>query len=235
MSEGPGQSSAGQPPPPAPDLPGTGDSAAPGPGGPAGPEPEPDYALPPDPFRRGGAGPGDPDRPARPGPWGMTGPGGVSRRLAAAVAAVALASALIGGVVGGYLATRAAGGTTSPGYSLGPPPRAVPARSAGSVAGIAARVLPSVVMIRVDGAQGTGSGFVIRGGYIVTDNHVVTLDGTARSTAAPGRPSERPDRCRPASSAATPTPTSPSSSPPPPSACPPCRWATRPAWPSATR
>jgi S1-C subfamily serine protease len=37
-------------------------------------------------------------------------------------------------------------------------------------------------MIRVDGAQGTGSGFVIRGGYIVTDNHVVTLDGTARST-----------------------------------------------------
>jgi S1-C subfamily serine protease len=184
MSEGPGQSSAGQPPRPAPDLPGTGDSAAPAPGGPVGPgpEPEPDYSLPPDPFRRGGAGPGNPDRPARPGPRGVTGPGGVSRRLAAAVAAIALASALIGGVVGGYLATRAAGGTTSPGYSLGPPPRAVPARSAGSVAGIAARVLPSVVMIRVDGAQGTGSGFVIRGGYIVTDNHVVTLDGTARST-----------------------------------------------------
>jgi S1-C subfamily serine protease len=186
MSEGPGQSSAGQPPRPAPDLPATGDSAAPGPSGPAGPgpdsEPEPDYSLPLDPFRRGGAAPGDPDRPARSGPFGMAGPGGVGRRLTAAVAAVALASALIGGVVGGYVATRAAGGTTSPGYSLGPPPRAVPARSAGSVAGIAARVLPSVVMIRVDGAQGTGSGFVIRGGYIVTDNHVVTLDGTARST-----------------------------------------------------
>jgi putative serine protease PepD len=182
MSEGPGQSSAGQPPPPTPDLPGSGDSGDPGPGAPA--DPDPDYALPPDPFHRGGTGPGsgDPDRPAPSAPWGMAGPGGISRRLAAAVAAIALASALIGGVIGGYVATRAAGGGTNPGYSLGPAPRAVPQRSARSVAGIAARVLPSVVMIRVDGAQGTGSGFVIRGGYIVTDNHVVTLDGTARST-----------------------------------------------------
>jgi S1-C subfamily serine protease len=178
MSEGPGQSSAGRPPPPRPDLPGSGQSGSPGPGGPA--DPEPDYSLPPDPFRRGGTGRGDPDRPLRAG--GPAGPGGVSRRLAAGVAAIALASALVGGVIGGYVATRAAGGGTNPGYSLGPAPRAVPQRSAGSVAGIAARVLPSVVMIRVDGAQGTGSGFVIRGGYIVTDNHVVTLDGTARST-----------------------------------------------------
>ena len=186
MSEGPGQSSAGQPPPPTPDLPGSGDSAAaggsagPAPGAPADPDPEPDYALPPDPFHRGGTG--DPDRPGRSGPWGIGGPGGASRRLVAAVVAIALASALIGGVIGGYVATRSAGGGTNPGYSLGPAPRAVPQRSAASVAGIAARVLPSVVMIRVDGAQGTGSGFVIRGGYIVTDNHVVTLDGTARST-----------------------------------------------------
>lgn len=180
MSEGPGQPSAGQPPPPTPDLPGSGDSAGPGPG--ASADPEPDYALPPDPFHRSGTGPGDPDRPARSAPWGTAGPGGVSRRLAGAVAAIALASALAGGVIGGYVATRAAGGGTNPGYSLGPAPRAVPQRSAGSVARIAARVLPSVVMIRVDGAQGTGSGFVIRGGYIVTDNHVVTLDGTARRT-----------------------------------------------------
>jgi putative serine protease PepD len=169
MSEGPWQSSAGQPPPPVPDMPSSDASGSPGPGE---PEPEADYALPPDPFRRGG--PGDPGR--RPGP------GGVSRPLAVAVAAIALASALVGGVIGGYVATRAAGGGTSPGYRLGPVPRAAAQRPARSVAGIAARVLPSVVMIRVDGAQGTGSGFVIRGGYIVTDNHVVTLDGTARST-----------------------------------------------------
>ena len=32
-------------------------------------------------------------------------------------------------------------------------------------------------MIKVNGTEGTGSGFVISGGYIVTDNHVVTLDG----------------------------------------------------------
>jgi S1-C subfamily serine protease len=36
-----------------------------------------------------------------------------------------------------------------------------------------------VVMIKVDCGLGTGSGFLIQGGYIVTDNHVVTLDGNA--------------------------------------------------------
>src|SRR5260370_18799670 len=59
-------------------------------------------------------------------------------------------------------------GTVSPGLTNRPP---------NSVAGIAARVLPSVVMIKVNGAQGTGSGFIVRGGYIITNNHVVTLDG----------------------------------------------------------
>jgi putative serine protease PepD len=98
----------------------------------------------------------------------------------AVVAAIAVAAALIGGVLGGYIATRAQDSTAA-GYSLGPVPGAATQRSAGSIAGVAARVLPSVVMIRVDGTQGTGSGFVIRGGYIVTNNHVVTLDGTARS------------------------------------------------------
>jgi putative serine protease PepD len=32
-------------------------------------------------------------------------------------------------------------------------------------------------MIKVNGGEGTGSGFIINGGYIVTNNHVVTLDG----------------------------------------------------------
>jgi putative serine protease PepD len=50
-------------------------------------------------------------------------------------------------------------------------------RPPSSLAGVVARVLPSVVMIKVNGTQGTGSGFVISGGYIVTDNHVVTLNG----------------------------------------------------------
>ena len=34
-------------------------------------------------------------------------------------------------------------------------------------------------MIKVNGSEGTGSGFIIAGGYIVTDNHVVTMDGLA--------------------------------------------------------
>jgi putative serine protease PepD len=90
-------------------------------------------------------------------------------------------SALVGGLLGGYIATRSQGGGTTPGYSLGPVPRAQPGRPTTSVAGVAARVLPSVVMVRVNGGDGTGSGFVIRGGYIITNNHVVTLDGHASS------------------------------------------------------
>jgi putative serine protease PepD len=53
------------------------------------------------------------------------------------------------------------------------------ARAAGSVAGVAARLLPSVVALRIrNGTEGgTGSGFVIdsRAGYILTNNHVVSV------------------------------------------------------------
>jgi S1-C subfamily serine protease len=95
-------------------------------------------------------------------------------KLALAAGGLALACTAAGGVIGGYIALHA---QTDPSYSLGTVPPALMNRPAGSIAGIAARVTPSVVMIKVDGAQGTGSGFIIRGGYIVTDNHVVTLDG----------------------------------------------------------
>jgi S1-C subfamily serine protease len=89
----------------------------------------------------------------------------------------ALISALAGGLVGGFVGASSAG--TLSGYTLGTVPPALTNRPAASVAGIAARVLPSVVMIKVNGGQGTGSGFIVRGGYIVTNNHVVTLDGQA--------------------------------------------------------
>ena len=104
---------------------------------------------------------------------------GRGRRLAAAGLAIALSSALVGGILGGWIVNRDRGVGTTPSYSLGTVPQALTNRPAGSVAGIAARVLPSVVMVRVDGSAGTGSGFVIRGGYIITNNHVVTLDGHA--------------------------------------------------------
>jgi len=97
-------------------------------------------------------------------------------RLLIVILAVALASALVGGLVGGVIGSRP-GTATVPSYSLGTVPRALTNRPADSVAGIAARVLPSVVMIKVNGDEGTGSGFIISGGYIITNNHVVTLDG----------------------------------------------------------
>ena len=99
------------------------------------------------------------------------------RRLAVAATGLALACTLLGGVIGGVVALRGFGGQNDPSYNLGSAPAVPAGRSAGSVAGIAARDTPSVVMIKVNGSEGTGSGFIVNGGYIVTDNHVVTLDG----------------------------------------------------------
>ncbi len=112
-------------------------------------------------------------------------PGGLrGRRLALAAGGLALACTMLGGVIGGFIALHTAGvPTTNPSYSLGTVPPALTNRPATSVAGIAARVMPSVVMIKVNGGIGTGSGFIIRGDYIVTDNHVVTLDGELNNAA----------------------------------------------------
>jgi S1-C subfamily serine protease len=104
-------------------------------------------------------------------------------RLAVAAGVLALACTILGGVVGGYIALHSQGGQTDPSYNVGTVPAAVAGRPASSVAGVAARVTPSVVMIKVNGGQGTGSGFIIRGGYIVTDNHVVTLDNQVPNAA----------------------------------------------------
>jgi putative serine protease PepD len=48
-------------------------------------------------------------------------------------------------------------------------------RDPGSIAGIARRLVPSVVMIKVSNGTegGAGTGFIVHGGYIVTNNHVV--------------------------------------------------------------
>jgi S1-C subfamily serine protease len=107
----------------------------------------------------------------------------VGSRLTAIVLGTALTAALAGGLAGGYIESRTSSAGTDPGFSLGTVPPAVTDRPPDSVAGIATRVLPSVVMIKVNGTQGTGSGFVVRGGYIITDNHVITLDGQVRHAA----------------------------------------------------
>ncbi|MGO8961098.1 MAG: S1C family serine protease [Streptosporangiaceae bacterium] len=99
-------------------------------------------------------------------------------RRAVAICGLALACTALGGLVGGFVAVHAIDNKPQDSsYSLGAVPSAPSGRPSNSVAGIASRDTPSVVMIKVNGTDGTGSGFVIAGGYIVTDNHVVTLDG----------------------------------------------------------
>ena len=113
------------------------------------------------------------------------------RRSPLAFAAAIVATALIAGSVGGYLGSRNAGTQAAPGVadlrdrsaSLG---TAIPGspvnRPAASVAGIASRVLKSVVSISVESGTsgGTGSGVVLRSdGYVLTNNHVVESAATA--------------------------------------------------------
>ncbi len=109
-------------------------------------------------------------RETRPAPATRTGV------LVALGAAVALVAGAVGGGVGYLLADRERGSVTVDGASLGAAPAEDVQRPEGSVPGIAARVLPSVVQIKVQTAQGqaTGSGFVVdEAGIVVTNNHVV--------------------------------------------------------------
>jgi putative serine protease PepD len=102
---------------------------------------------------------------------GALGAGAISAIVAGALA-IAMVAAVFGGIAGGLLVSRRDGG----GGSLPVSPTGSTARPSGSIADIAARSLPSVVTIKVEGtgASGTGSGFVIRkDGYILTNNHVV--------------------------------------------------------------
>jgi putative serine protease PepD len=89
----------------------------------------------------------------------------------ASIVLLALVSGLIGGVLGGD-ATK---GLISSGVNLVSSNSTIE-RSPDSVAGLAARVLPSVVSIETTSSDGgaTGSGFVIdANGYLLTNNHVV--------------------------------------------------------------
>jgi S1-C subfamily serine protease len=100
------------------------------------------------------------------------------RMSALVLLAVLLVGAIGGGV--GYFLTRKASETPllSPGTTLSQVKPGV-TRQQGSVADIAERVMPAVVSIevRVGNSGATGSGVVIDGdqGYIVTNNHVVSM------------------------------------------------------------
>ncbi len=88
----------------------------------------------------------------------------------------ALGIALLAGLLGGVVATQFDDTRTNPNVTLGTVVPGDRSRSADSVAGIADRVLPTVVSIevRAGGSGGTGSGFILtEDGYLLTNNHVV--------------------------------------------------------------
>jgi putative serine protease PepD len=96
--------------------------------------------------------------------------------------AIAVASGLLAGAVGGagvfaIADHRQQGTSISAGSTVLPQTNAdLSARPSGSIASVAAAVLPTVVQIEERDPQGggTGSGFVIRqDGYILTNNHVI--------------------------------------------------------------
>ena len=106
-----------------------------------------------------------------------------TRSRAGALVAGALALTLLAGAAGGAVgyvaADRNDGGSTltNSATTLGTVPAGSSERPDESIAGIASRVLPTVVSISVRSTaeSGSGSGFVIEdSGYVLTNNHVVT-------------------------------------------------------------
>ncbi|MFF4399177.1 trypsin-like peptidase domain-containing protein [Streptomyces sp. NPDC001480] len=98
--------------------------------------------------------------------------GRARRILVGGAVALALVSGGVGGAVGAYLEREGGIGT----ITLPQAGKEPAGRPADSVAGIAARALPSVVTLHVKSGdeQATGTGFVLdTRGHILTNNHVV--------------------------------------------------------------
>ncbi|MFI9342392.1 S1C family serine protease [Streptomyces sp. NPDC052773] len=157
-------------------------ASAPAPGGPASTPPA-------DPWQRydpwAAAAASATAAPAAVGPLQQTGAAVPTERqrrrrarkaLIGAAVLLALVSGGVGGLVGAYLERNGGVGQVE----LPQAGKENTERAADSVAGIAARALPSVVTLHVSGGDeaGTGTGFVLdTRGHILTNNHVVEPAG----------------------------------------------------------
>jgi putative serine protease PepD len=99
------------------------------------------------------------------------------------VGMMVLVSALIGGAIGGLLVRQNDDHGQVGSVTIGSTAKQkdIIERTPGSVAGIAAKILPSVVSITVKTSSGgdTGSGIVLsKSGYIMTNNHVIAAART---------------------------------------------------------
>ncbi|WP_295013055.1 S1C family serine protease [uncultured Microbacterium sp.] len=100
------------------------------------------------------------------------------------VAAIVIAAALVGGIagIGGAVGYNSLAASSSPSKSVSGPSTVTVnnPESVSEATAIAAKAVPSVVTINVSGssAAGSGSGIILdKQGHILTNAHVVTLDG----------------------------------------------------------
>ncbi|WP_406074764.1 trypsin-like peptidase domain-containing protein [Micromonospora sp. NBC_01638] len=134
----------------------------------------------------------DPDAPGRP----------TLRHLLLIPVLTALLAGTLGGALGYAFAVRGGAGGTVLGAEAAEPPL-LAQRKPESLAGIAERVLPSVVTVRVSSLGGTseGSGFIASAeGHVITNDHVVAggsgkasvvfNDGTSASATVVGQDPE---------------------------------------------
>ena len=132
-----------------------------------------------------GGGAGVPAFPAA-APTG--GNSGGKNRTGALLAGLAI-GALLGGVVGGGVAAVVSANANHSSTATASGNSAITlnnAENATAISGVAAVATPSVVTLEVSGASASGSGSGViyqKDGYIITNAHVVTLDGAAMSDA----------------------------------------------------
>jgi putative serine protease PepD len=116
--------------------------------------------------------------PTEPVPAKKRGPG-----TAGMVAIAAVVAAVVGGASGAGIEFALNPNSSNTSGSNVPGPTSITvdnAKNATTITAVAAKASPSIVTINATSAQeaGTGSGIILTSdGYVVTNNHVVTLDG----------------------------------------------------------